>query len=76
MDVRSSKFIKFVDACLTEAERLPKYSSKFSRKDYTLRQHVVLLCIKVKTKQRYREFCEIIDLMPEVKQMLELEKRS
>ncbi len=74
MEIRSSKFIKFVDACIKEVSRLPKYSSKFSRKDYTLRQHVVLLCIKVKTKQRYREFCEIIDLMPEIKQILGLDK--
>jgi len=74
MNVRSSKFIRFVEACVRQAESLPRYSSKFSRKDYTLRQHVVLLCIKVKTKQRYREFCEILDLMPEIKQMLGLNK--
>ena len=74
MNILSSKFIKFVEVCAEEVSTLPKYSSRFSRKDYTLRQHVVLLCIKVKTKQRYREFCEIIDLMPEIKQMLGLDK--
>ena len=74
MEVCSSKFIRFVDACVKQAENLPEYSSKFSRKDYTLRQHVVLLCLKIKLKQRYREFCEIIDLMPEIKQMLGLDK--
>ena len=74
MQITSSKFIKFVDACIRQAESLPEYSSKFSRKDYTLRQHVVLLCLKIKLKQRYREFCQILDLMPEIKQILGLDK--
>lgn len=74
MDVRSSKFIRFVKVCKRQAESLPKYSSKFSRKDFTLQQHVVLLCIKVKLKQRYRQFCEIFDLMTEIKHILGLSK--
>src|SRR3989338_11557243 len=74
MEVLSSKFIKFVEACVEQAESLPEYSSKFSRKDFTLRQHVVLLCIKVKLKQRYRQFCEIFDLMTEIKHILGLSK--
>lgn len=74
MQIGSSKFIKFVEWLIRQAESLPEYLSKFSRKDYTIRQHVVLLCIKVKTKQRYREFCEIIDLMPEIKRILDLSK--
>lgn len=74
MNVRSSKFIRFVEACVREVLSLPEYSSKFSRKDYTLRQHVAMLCIKVKVKQRYREFCEILDLMPEIKTLLGLDK--
>jgi IS5 family transposase len=72
--ITSSKFIKFVEACQRQASSLPEYSSKFSRKDFTLRQHFVLLCMKVKTKQRYREFCEIVDLMPEIKRILDLSK--
>ena len=72
--IDSSKFIKFVEVLAKEAERLPEYSSKFSRKDFTQRQHFVLLCMKVKTKQRYREFCEIVELMPKIKQILELDK--
>lgn len=74
MRIGSSKFIKFANALVKEAERLPEYSSKFSRKDYTLRQHLVLLCLKIKLKQRYREFCEILDLMPEIKRILGLDK--
>ena len=74
MEISSSKFIKFAEACVRQAGSLPEYSSRFSRKDYTLRQHVVLLCLKIKLKQRYREFCEILDLMPEIKQILDLAK--
>lgn len=74
MNVSSSKFIRFIETLVRQAESLPEYSSKFSRKDFTLRQHVVLLCIKVKTKQRYREFCEILELMPEIKRILDLSK--
>ena len=74
MKIGSSKFIRFVETLVKEAERLPEYSSRFSRRDYTLRQHVVLLGIKIKLRQRYREFCEILDLMPEIKQILGLEK--
>ena len=72
--IDSSKFIKFVEVLAKEAERLPEYSSKFSRKDFAQRQHFVLLCMKVKTKQRYHEFCEIIDLMPKIKRILNLSK--
>lgn len=74
MVVSSSKIIRFVKALSRQAERLPKYSSKFSRKDYTMRQHVVMLCLKIRTKQRYREFCEILALMPEIKDLLGLSK--
>ena len=74
MEICSSKLIRFLETLNDEAYRLPEYSSKYSRKDYTLRQHVVMLCLKIKLKQRYREFCEILDLMPEIKQILGIEK--
>lgn len=74
MNVSSSKIIRFVKALSRQAERLPEYSSKFSRKDYTMRQHVVMLCLKIRTRQRYREFCEILELMTEIKDLLGLSK--
>ena len=74
MNVSSSKLIKFIVGLRREAGRLPEYSSRFSRKDFTLRQHVVLLCLKAKLRQRYREFCEILALMPEVCSLLGLAK--
>ena len=73
-NVSKSKLIKFVGACLGAVRGLPAYSSKFSRKDFTLKQHVVLLCLKVKTKQKYREFCELLAEMPHVQGLLGLQK--
>ena len=70
-----SKALKFTKACLgVVSKSVPEYSSKFSRKDFTLRQHVVLLCLKTRLKQRYREFCDILGLMPEIQRILGLEK--
>ncbi|MBS1264044.1 MAG: hypothetical protein MAG715_01243 [Methanonatronarchaeales archaeon] len=37
---------------------LPKYSSKYSRKDYTLRQHAVCICLKIKEDAGYEEIVE------------------
>ena len=74
MKINSSKLIRFVKALLERVSRLPEYSSKFSRKDFTMRQHVAMLCLKVKLKQRYREFCDVLALMPELLGLLGLEK--
>lgn len=73
-NVSKSRLIKFVGACLGAVKGVPEYSSKFSRKDFTLKQHVVLLCLKVKTKQKYREFCELLAEMPHVQGLLGLQK--
>jgi len=74
MRINDSRLIKLVRALVSATSRLPRYSSKFSRKDFTLQQHVVLLCIKVKTKQNYRDFCDLLAEMGELCKLLELEK--
>lgn len=40
---------------------LPLYSSKFSRKDYTIHQHLPCLCIKEIQRQSYRDVAEFLD---------------
>jgi hypothetical protein len=40
---------------------VPLYSSKFSRKDYTIHQHLLCLCIKEIQRQSYRDFAEFLD---------------
>lgn len=70
-----SKLIKFAQACLGVVRRhIPEYSSKFSRRDFTLRQHVVLLCLKTRLKQRYRDFCDLLALMPDICEILGMSK--
>jgi len=51
-----SKLIKFADMCSGAVrKRIPEYSSKFSRKDYTQWQLLTLLCVM----KRYRLRVEI-----------------
>lgn len=45
---------------------VPSYSSKFSKKTFTQDQHIAILCIKVKTKQRLRETEETLYEMPRI----------
>jgi len=58
MKDNTSKLIKLAKALVKATSHLPEYSSKFSRKDFTLQQHIVLLCLKFKTKQRTTAKCE------------------
>lgn len=74
MKNRTSRLIKLTKTLIEATSKLPKHSSKFSRKDFTLQQHVVLLCLKVKTKQRYRAFVDLLETMTVVQEVLGLDK--
>ena len=74
MKSRVSRLIKLTKTLIKATSKLQRYSSKFSRKDFTLQQHVVLLCLKVKTKQRYREFVDLLETMTLVQEILGLDK--
>ena len=45
---------------------VPAYSSKFSKKTFTQDQHVALLCIKVKIRQKLRETEDMLINMPHI----------
>jgi len=61
-----SKLIKFAEMCSgVVKKRIPEYSSKFSRKDYTQWQLLTLLCVMKRYRLKYREIIEILHLMPE-----------
>lgn len=45
---------------------VPEYSSKFSKKTFTQNQHVAILCIKVKLRQKLRETEEMLLNMPAI----------
>jgi hypothetical protein len=41
---------------------MTRFSTRYSRKRFTLRQHVVLLCLKVKKTTTYRDLVNALDL--------------
>ena len=60
-----------------ESQRLaqgvvPEYSSKFSKKTYTQDQHISILCVKVKSRQKLREMEELLINMPGLQDLLGL----
>jgi IS5 family transposase len=70
-----SKLKKFTSAVLEIARKsMPEYSSKFSRKDFTLHQHCAMLCLKVRTKQKFRESVDLLSEMTEICKLMGLEK--
>jgi len=57
---RESRYIRMVRAVFKVCQRqcIPLYSSKFSRKDYTLWQHIALLVLWQRIRKSYREYVD------------------
>jgi hypothetical protein len=55
-----SRYIRMVRAIfkVCKRQRIPLYSSKYSRKDYTLWQHIALLALMQRIRKSYREFVD------------------
>jgi hypothetical protein len=53
-------YIKMVKAIFKVCQRqcIPKYSSRFSRKDYTLWQHIALIALMQRIRKSYREYTD------------------
>ena len=53
-----SRYIRLVKVIFKVCQRqaVPKYSSRFSRKDYTLWQHVALIALMQRIRKSYREY--------------------
>jgi IS5 family transposase len=51
-----------------------RYSSKFSKRRYTLHQHIVLLCLKVRKNTTYRTLLDELIEMPRIRSVLDLEE--
>ena len=51
---------------------VPAYSSKFSKKTYTQDQHIAILCVKTKARQKLRETEELLINMPNVQEAIGL----
>ena len=52
--------------------QVPLYSSKFSKKTYTIHQHLLCLCIKEIQKQSYRDCRDLLDEFDNLKEALGL----
>jgi hypothetical protein len=55
-----SRYIRMVRAIFRVCQRMciPLYSSKFSRKDFTLWQHIALIALMQRIRKSYREYAE------------------
>ena len=55
---RESRYIKMVKAIFRVCRRqhIPLYSSRYSRKDFTLWQHIALIALMQRIRKSYREY--------------------
>ncbi len=74
MDVRNTIIFKFVEFALELCECLPLYFSKYSRKDFTVHQLVVLLVLKQKLKCSYSALIDCLKTMPSIVNVLGLKR--
>ncbi len=57
---QESRYIRMVKAIFKVCQRqaVPKYSSKYSRKDFTLWQHIALIALMQRIRKSYREYVD------------------
>jgi IS5 family transposase len=68
-----SQLLRFVEQAYHLARRaVARYSSKFSKRRYTLHQHIVLLCLKVRKNTTYRTLLDELIEMPRVRSAIDL----
>ncbi|WP_435099664.1 IS5 family transposase [Halorubrum sp. N11] len=67
------QILRFTEKAIYLARRaVSRYSSKFSKHRYTLPQHVVLLCLKVRKNTTYRGLLDELIEMPRIRRVLGL----
>ncbi|ELY77035.1 transposase IS4 family protein [Natrinema pallidum DSM 3751] len=68
-----SRLLRFVEEAFQLAQRaVARYSSKFSKQRYTLHQHIVLLCLKVRKDTTYRTLLDELIEMPRIRNAINL----
>ena len=68
-----SQLLRFVEQAFHLAQRaVSRYSSKFSKQRYTLHQHIVLLCLKVRKNTTYRTLLDELIEMPRIRSAINL----
>ncbi len=70
-----NRIIKFLSAAFGVAKNsVRRYSTKFSKHDFTQYQLLALLCLKLRLRMRYREFRDLLELVTEAVKVLGLAK--
>ena len=68
-----SRLLRFVEEAFQLAKRaVARYSLKFSKQRYTLHQHIVLLCLKVRKNTTYRTLLDELIEMPRIRNAINL----
>jgi len=62
MDIKNSKYLKFIDYALELCKEIPRHFSKFSNKIFCNHQKIVLLVLKQKLRTTYRDLVEILKI--------------
>lgn len=72
---KESKYIRFCKAIrmVIETAGLPKYTSKYSKKKYTVHQHITLLALKEYENKSYRRFKEWLMVSTKILEYLEMQ---
>ncbi|KXA99317.1 transposase, partial [candidate division MSBL1 archaeon SCGC-AAA259O05] len=55
-------------------EKIDPYSSKYSKKKFTLQQHAVIICLKIRSGSTYKEIVERLVEEPRIRRALDLEE--
>jgi IS5 family transposase len=72
--LRKSRLLRFVEQAMHLARRaVARYSSKFSKRRYTLHQHIVSLCLEVRKNTTYRTLLDELIEMPRIRSAIDLE---
>ncbi len=70
-----SRLLRFVERAYHLARRaVARYSSKFSKHRYTLHQHIVLLCLKMRKDTTYRTLLDELIEMHRIRNAIDLEE--
>jgi len=69
-----SQLLLFVERAMLLARRaVARFSTRYSHKRFTLRQHAVLLCLEVKKTTTYRDLVAELIEMPRIRDALDLD---
>jgi len=72
----SNGLINFAEACMETCRRsrIRLFSSRYSKKTYTQRQHVCVLLLMKYMRLHYRDIVRLLELTPELRRVMGLER--